>query len=173
MINKEELLFAVDENNNPIEPISREKAHKNGIWHRISDIWIINKKKQVLVQKRSALKDTNPGKWEAFVGGHVAAYEEYIDNAVKELKEELDLLIDKNQLHFVTINKDEPTKHFKGVFYTKWEDDSKEIILEKEEIDDIKWIAISDLSHLLLTQKHPDWVHVDYEKDMLDRLKIE
>ncbi len=69
MINKEELIFAVDENNNPIEPISRENAHKNGIWHRISDIWIINKKKQVLVQKRSALKDTNPGKWEAFVGG--------------------------------------------------------------------------------------------------------
>lgn len=34
MINKDELLFVVDENNNPVEPKPRKKVHTKGYWHR-------------------------------------------------------------------------------------------------------------------------------------------
>ena len=67
MINKDELLFAVDENNKPIEPMPRAKAHTEGVWHRNAHIWIVNPNREVLVHKRSMLKDSNPGKWEAFL----------------------------------------------------------------------------------------------------------
>lgn len=35
---------------------SREKCHKEGLWHKAVAIFIINSKKQVLLQKRSGTK---------------------------------------------------------------------------------------------------------------------
>ncbi|HXS15141.1 MAG TPA: NUDIX domain-containing protein, partial [Candidatus Saccharimonadales bacterium] len=85
MIKKDELLFTVDENNLLQEPKPRNEVHANGYWHRTAHIWIFNDKKEILCQKRSLLKDMNPGKWEPFFGGHMAPQEEYIDNALLEL----------------------------------------------------------------------------------------
>ena len=67
MIDIQELLFVVDENNQPLKPQLRSSAHKNGLWHRTTGIWVINKSKKVLCQKRSLKKDLNPGIWEAFL----------------------------------------------------------------------------------------------------------
>ena len=46
------------------ETVSREIAHRDGILHRTSHVWILREKagkKQVLLQKRSKQKDSYPG----------------------------------------------------------------------------------------------------------------
>src|ERR1700760_3261316 len=98
MINKNELLFVVDENNEPLEPQARYIVHEKNAWHRTTGIWVVNNKKQILCQKRSLLKDTKPGFWEAFFGGHIGPQETYGDNAVKELTEELGIPVQKENL---------------------------------------------------------------------------
>lgn len=56
---------------------------------------IVRKKEKggydVLLQKRSAVKDSNAGCYDISSAGHVAAGDEYLTTAVRELKEELGL----------------------------------------------------------------------------------
>lgn len=84
MLDNQELVFTVNENNQPLKPELRSIAHKNGLWHRTTGIWVINNKKQILCQKRSLKKDILPGYWEAFFGGHLAPDEDFKHNAANE-----------------------------------------------------------------------------------------
>ena len=45
-------VILVDEKDNILGEISREKAHQEGLLHRISVIYLINEKKEILVNER-------------------------------------------------------------------------------------------------------------------------
>lgn len=170
MIKKDELLFIVDELNNPIEPKPRNDVHSKGIWHRTTQIWIINDKKQILCQRRSLLKDTNPGKWEAFFGGHLAPKQEYLDCASQELAEELGITVPKNELHFFQVHKFPPDKEFQGVFYTRWNGDASSLQLEEEEVDQVKWVDLLKIRELIVEKKDDNWTKWGYERELLKEL---
>src|SRR5258708_7805418 len=140
MINGEELLFVVDENNKPLQAKSRSETHAKHLWHRCSHIWIINAKKQILSQKRTLFKDVNPGKWEVHFGGHVKKGEDYINNAIIESKEEIGLDRNKNDMIFFKIYKYLKDKEFQGIFYTSWSNSISDLKLEKEEVEEVKWV---------------------------------
>ena len=78
-----ELFDIVDENGNPTgEVIERRKAHAEGIRHRTAHIWIVREKEgriQVLLQKRSADKDSFPGRFDTSSAGHIKAGDEPLD----------------------------------------------------------------------------------------------
>ena len=88
-----EWLDIVDENGNPTgETVDREYAHRNGIWHRTAHLWLArvnNGKVQILLQKRSANKDSHPGCYDISSAGHIPAGVGYQPSAIRELKEEL------------------------------------------------------------------------------------
>lgn len=171
MIIKKELLFTVDEFNDPIKPMPRDIVHRNGIWHRTNQIWIINDKKQVLCQRRSLLKDMNPGKWEALFGGHVLAGQESTDNAINELKEELGIEATQEDLHFFTIYKSEQHKEFESIYYFIWYGNTEDVHLEQEEVDQVKWFTIDELIEILVEKKDPSWSAFGYEDKLLSFLK--
>jgi isopentenyl-diphosphate Delta-isomerase len=53
-----ELLEIYLKNGKPTgESEEREIIHEKGIWHKVIHIWVINKKGQLLLQKRSPNKD--------------------------------------------------------------------------------------------------------------------
>lgn len=171
MINKDELLFVVDKNNNPIDPKPRHEVHQNGYWHRISHVWIINSKSEILCQKRSLLKDKAPGKWEPFFGGHLNPEIEYLGGAKVEIKEELGInLIDKD-LNLWKIFKNIHGKEFQGVFVYKWDGDIDSIKFEVEEIDQIKWVPFEDVSKFVLNEAENNWSKMGYEKELLGFIK--
>ena len=53
---------------------TREECHKNGLWHRAVYAFIINDKKEILLQKRSSNKKQWPNKWDVTIGGHVLGH---------------------------------------------------------------------------------------------------
>ena len=59
-----EILDVVDENGNPIgETVERTVAHKTGVRHRTSHVWVVRKNNgsmEILLQKRSKNKDSHP-----------------------------------------------------------------------------------------------------------------
>ena len=63
-----EFFDIVDEKGIPTgETIERTQAHKKGVRHRTAHIWIVreqNGKAQLLLQKRSAEKDSFPGRFD-------------------------------------------------------------------------------------------------------------
>jgi len=175
MITPNELVFTVDENDNPLPPLSRLEVHNQGIWHRISHVWVVNNQKQILCQQRSITKDNHPGMWEPFFGGHVGAGETYEEGAVKEANEELGLSFVQKDLHFFTkAQKDNGrgTKHFQAAYYVFWNGSLQYLHIEKEEVEQVVWKDIADLEEILLVHKDPNWVHVVYEKKMLEKLNV-
>jgi len=169
MINPHELLYIVDVNNKPLKPQWRSIAHQKGLWHRTTGIWVINNKKQILCQKRSLKKDIKPGYWEAFFGGHVGPGKDYLESAVIECNEELGITIDQDALFPYKIFKGEkPThKEFQQVFALLINKEISEIHFEKEEIDEIKWIEISQLKEILLDPNTKNWVQKPWDNEIL------
>ncbi len=84
-----ELLDVVDENDEVVRQEKRSVVHAEKMIHRSVHILVFNKKKEVLLQKRSVLKDNFPGHWDTSAAGHMGAGESYDSCADRELKEEL------------------------------------------------------------------------------------
>ncbi|MBG7630664.1 MAG: NUDIX domain-containing protein [Bacteroidetes bacterium] len=79
----------------------KSEAHKNGFFHQSAHIWIFDKNKNVLIQKRAANKDTFPSLWDISVAGHISAGELPINAAIREVQEEVGISISENQLHYI------------------------------------------------------------------------
>lgn len=171
MINKHELLFVVDKDNNPLVPRPRNEVHTKGYWHRTSHIWIYNDALQILCQKRSLLKDLNPGMWEAFFGGHMEPDESFLSNARRELKEELGISAKAEDFHLYKVFKHPHGKEFQGIYYLKWNGDIATLKFEKEEIDEVQWKQIEEVYEKLIKLKDAHWSIMGYEKVLLDMLK--
>ena len=92
-----EYLDIVDENGQPTgEIIERSAAHREGIPHRTSHLWLVREldnQIQILLQKRAMTKSF-PGCYDISSAGHIPAGQDYIPSAVRELKEELGLSVD-------------------------------------------------------------------------------
>lgn len=69
----------------------RSECHGNpALIHRSVHVVVFDSSgKRILLQKRSRLKDIQPGKWDTAVGGHVDAGETVENAARRELSEEL------------------------------------------------------------------------------------
>ncbi len=166
MINKNELLLVVDENNQPIGNKPRQEVHSKGLWHRVSHIWIINSKKEILCQKRSLLKDASPGKWEPFFGGHMGSEVSYLEGAKTEVKEELGIKIDESNLSFWKTYKSESGKEFQGVFVYKWDGRVEDLTFEIKEVDQIKWVVFEEVKDLVLSKDENNWSKQGYEEEL-------
>ncbi len=97
-----EYLDVCDEQGNPTgETVARDVAHRDGIRHRTAHVWVVRRVEgrwQVLLQKRSADKDSFPGKYDTSAAGHIAAGDEPLPSARRELWEELGIRAGAAQL---------------------------------------------------------------------------
>jgi isopentenyldiphosphate isomerase/intracellular septation protein A len=86
----EEILPLIDESGNVLGSAPRSECHRGpGKLHPVVHLQIIDGRGGIYLQKRAAGKDTQPGKWDSAVGGHVSVGED-IDTALsRELREEL------------------------------------------------------------------------------------
>ncbi|MEP5351964.1 MAG: 16S rRNA (adenine(1518)-N(6)/adenine(1519)-N(6))-dimethyltransferase RsmA [Luteolibacter sp.] len=85
----DELFDVVDENDVPTGTATRREVHEKGLIHRAIHVFVFNKKGDLYLQKRSVLKDMNPGVWDSSVSGHLDAGEDYLTAAVREVEEEM------------------------------------------------------------------------------------
>lgn len=82
----------VDRRGNPVGSAPREECHGNPrLIHLVVHCHVFDPAGRLLLQKRSRSKDTNPGRWDTSVGGHVMAGEPVRDALLREAREELDL----------------------------------------------------------------------------------
>jgi len=143
----EELFDIFDENNQPLgftKP--RKEVHASvQYWHRATQIWITNPRKEILCQLRSAFQDVNPNKWMSFFGGHLKSGQDYLVSAVQEIKEEIGLDIEPNQLIPLGVKKNEEHKHFSQVYILQWDSEVGSLRLDKNEIESIKWLSVDEL----------------------------
>ena len=152
-----EYLDIVDENGIPTgEIVSREEAHKLGVQHRTSHVWIVRKNENgydILLQKRSLNKDSHPGMYDTSSAGHIVAGDEPLESALRELYEELGIKADASQLENIGKFHGEYSKEFHGrlfkdneisfVFLYQGNADIDELNLQKNEIDEVRWFDLN------------------------------
>lgn len=171
IVNNNELLYVVDEFNEPLTPMTRHEAFKKGVFRRTVHVWLINERKQILCQKRSLKKDMGAGLWEVTVGGHIGPDDNYFTGAVREVREETGLDISVGDLELVKIYKDHKMREYRGVFYCHLKAELHEISSEEDEVDEVKLIHINTLKKHLLNKKSDAWIRPGYEKEMFSMFK--
>ncbi len=172
MIDATELLFVVNEFDEPLEPRSRAEVITQRHWHRVAHVWIINDKYEVLCQKRSLRKDISPGMWEPFVAGHIQCTDTYFSGALKEVEEETGICAKKDDLHLVKIYKASSVNEYRAIFYLQWNGDISEVVSEAAEVDEVQWIPLKKVLTPVLDEKDQDWFHPGYAREMLSILAL-
>lgn len=154
------------------ETASREECHKKGIWHKAVALFIINSKNEVLLQKRSSAKKMWPNTWDITAGGHVLENELGFQSVIRETKEEIGIELDKNDLIFIgtaiSSNKkgDIIDNHFNEFYIARKDLDESKLVLQEEEVSDVKWISREEITRRLennhegITDKKGCWEYL-------------
>lgn len=125
---------------------SREKCHKEGLWHKAVAVFIINSKGQVLLQRRSANKKLWPNMWDITAGGHVLAGEFGFESIIREVNEEIGIELNKDNITFIgsciskNVKEDIINNHFNEFYIVNKDFDETRLELQEDEVSEIKWI---------------------------------
>lgn len=133
------------------EMMDRKIVHDKNLLHNEISVLIINEKKQVLLQKRSATKRFNPNKW-GLISGHVDGDETLIEAAIRETHEEIGLLLNESDLHSFCereLKQEDVNSHFRYFFYVNSSKDLKGFIIQKEEVSEIRWFDIDNVIDMI------------------------
>jgi isopentenyl-diphosphate delta-isomerase type 1 len=87
----EDIFDVVNERDEVIDAKPRSVVHAQGLLHRAVHVLVFNSRGEIFLQKRSMLKDRQPGVWDSSCSGHVDSGETYDETTVRELREEIGL----------------------------------------------------------------------------------
>lgn len=98
----DELIDIYNEENKPLFGVQKMKseAHRKGLWHRASHVWIYNSKGEILLQLRAKNKEFWPNMWDISVAGHIGSGEDQLSATVRETEEEVGLRIMPDDLDY-------------------------------------------------------------------------
>jgi len=177
-----EILDVVDENGNPTgQTVERKKAHEEGIMHRTSHVWLLRKKQgkvQILLQKRSEIKESFPGCYDISSAGHIPAGMDFVESAIRELQEELGISVSNEDLVFCgdrTVIWDDSfygrpfhDRQYSRVFILWWDMDEEEFIVQKEEVDSVHWMDLDECIEAVETNRIRHCIYTDELKMVKD-----
>jgi len=139
----EEWLPLVDEKGKITGRATRREVHSGpGRLHPVIHLHLINSKGEIYLQKRALHKDTQPGKWDTSVGGHVDLGESIEQALLRETQEELNITsirpIPLMQYKWETSVESELVFSFRALY-------NAEPVFNKKEIDDGRFWTINEI----------------------------
>jgi len=168
-----EYFDVLDENGNKTGEIkTKEDVIADRGFYRIVNLWIINPyTKQILIQKRSSNKDVSPNKWDLTAGGHVDAGETSLDAIIRETKEELGLDISNDKiLKVLEVKHDKVKRNFVDVYLVAKDVNIKDVILQNDEVSDIKYFSLEELINAHNT-KDTNFVNHSFFNDVVRKIR--
>lgn len=174
-----EYLDILDENGNKIGVTkSRKDAHRDGDWHKTAFIFVVNDNGEIILQKRSQKKETNPNKWTASASGHISAGDTDIEGAIRELEEEIGIKADEESLKYLFTVKEEhieeennlKVRHISDVYLLFKNIELSELKLQEEEVSDVKYIHYKEFEKMLVNQKNDIVAHDEIYSGVLKEL---
>lgn len=155
----------------------RGVVHREGALHATVHIWIVRKNEKsgydILLQKRSANKDSHPGCYDISSAGHISAGDDAQESALRELKEELSIAAKPEELKEIGIR----YINYEGIFYGKpFRDrqrsilylyekpvDIEKLVLQESEIESVIWMDYKEILNDIRENRIP---HCIYEEEL-------
>ena len=154
-----ELFDICDSEGNPTgQTRERSVAHRYGTPHRTAHVWIarenLDKTVDILLQKRSANKDSFPGCYDISSAGHIPAGCDWKESALRELSEELGIEAAPEDLEYAGKVRTEFHGEFRGkpfhnieisavYLYRKPVDETK-LALQASEVEAVRWMNLRE-----------------------------
>ena len=164
---KKENVVLVDRNDNPIGLMPKLEAHEKGVLHRAFSVFILNKKGQLMLQRRALDKYHSPGLWTNTCCSHPRESESNIEAGVRRLKEEMGFTTPlKSMFSFIYKSKFDNglTEHeFDHVLLGYYD---KQPFINKIEVSDWKWMSLDKI--ILEIKNKPEdftvWFKIIFER---------
>lgn len=170
----EEMLDVIDDHAMYTGKIaSRAECHAKGLRHKAVSLTIVGlDEKKVLLQRRADSRGLWPGLWDNTAGGHVNAGEWGYEAAVREAKEELNVMIDPRNMIFygATLSEDDHASRIErhlNEYYLAFQDvDITKLKLQIEEVAEVRWFSTDELKQRIsdnyrgLTRKDDYWQYL-------------
>jgi len=162
---QEEYFDILDENGNKTNLIKkRTEVHRDGDWHKAVHIWILNENGDILLQRRAEDKDSDPNMLDISCAGHLTTGDDSITGALRELKEELSIEVEPNELQYITTLKRSPEhedsfvdNEFDDMYLLRTNKTIEEFTYQKEEISEIFFVPYKKFKEMI-TKKQSDLV---------------
>lgn len=163
----EEKVILVDKNDNPIGLMNKLEAHEKALLHRAFSVFILNDKKELMLQQRAHHKYHSPLLWTNTCCSHQRENETNIQAGSRRLREEMGFETElKEMFHFI----------YKAPFdngLTEHELDHVMIgyyndvpVINEDEVESWKWMKIEDIKNDMIT--NPDiytvWFKIIFEE---------
>jgi len=138
----------------------RGKPLNQGEYYLIVDVWVINNKNEFLISKRVPTAKVEPDRWQPTCGNAVAG-EDSISAALREVKEELGIMLDPQNGEMIKR-------------YTAWDDaiidvwlfrqnvNINEVVFQLYETNDAMWATGGFIKRLLKDDKFLSSQRVPY-----------
>lgn len=163
----EEQVVLVNEHDEPIGLMPKMEAHEKAVLHRAFSVFVLNDRKEIMLQQRAAHKYHSPLLWTNTCCSHQRAGETNLQAGLRRLNEEMGFETPLKELfHFI----------YKAPFdngLTEHELDhvmigyyQNEPLINPEEVASWKWMSIEDVRIDILhnPQLYTVWFKIIFEK---------
>ncbi|WP_066505319.1 NUDIX hydrolase [Abyssisolibacter fermentans] len=133
-------------------------------YHLVIHVCIFNTKNEMLIQQRQPWKEGWPNMWDLTVGGSALSGETSIEAAERETLEEIGYRIDlSSERPFFTINFE---VGFDDYYLVEKDIDTKDLTLQYEEVQAVKWASKDEILQLVKENKFIDYWFTELLFDM-------
>lgn len=144
----EEIFDVVNDLDEVIGRAPRSEVHRRKLKHRAVHVLVFNARGELFLQKRSMLKDCFPGAWDSSASGHLDSGEAYDVCAVREVHEELGVMLQGTPSRLFKVEACDATgQEFVWVYQCRHEGP---FALHPEEIERGGWFAPEEVSRWIL-----------------------
>lgn len=141
-----EYVVLVNEQDEQLGLMEKQQAHVAGLLHRAFSVFVFNSKGELLLQQRAEDKYHSPGLWTNTCCSHPRDGETYLEAAKRRLQEEMGFECElEEKFHFIykaklgnALFEHELDYVFAGTY-------DGEININREEVDDYKWVPMDEL----------------------------
>jgi len=153
-------LILVDIHDKEIGYGDKETVHKKGQLHRAFSVFLIDKDK-MLIQKRAHSKYHSGGLWSNSCCSHPRRGEELLESVKRRLHEEIGVYCDTKKIGYIVYHKKfgEELYEYEYDHIFVGEYDKNNFIINKDEVEEVKWIGIKELEKDILVNpnKYSVW----------------
>ena len=146
--------------------LRRGELPPKGLYWRTCDVWLMNSRGELLVQRRALNKAAWPGWW-CYHGGAVQSGETDEAGCIRECTEELGLRPDMDHGGMIFTWVGEHGLHQVWLFCQDAE--LSDLTLQQEEVADARWVTVAELRRMV---KEGEFVPTEYLPQLLQMLPV-